>query len=214
MNKPQDATSKLLHEIKDLALMTIPLFLGLLASFIMAKVPSAGGLIVIPVNPLVIATLFLSFVMVYRLGSFLKNLKNMLVFLTFFVSYTIIIYLDGVETKTAVSYSFNIVYFLLVIVYLVAVSPFLAGKNIVSFQQSIAKVQSISFAACIMWLSPFCAEMFVWLRWYALGDLWQKLGYMVLGGAGTGDLLFYFGFWALVSMACFHILRRLLFKEK
>lgn len=213
MSKFQNGTSRLSYGIKNVALLTIPFFAGLLVSYVMAMIPSAGGLLTIHLSPFVIAVLVLSSMMVYGLRSCLRNPRNMLVFISMIISYMTIIYLDRNETPTEISYDSGVMYCLLVFVYLIAILPFFSERNVVSFQRSNVEIQSVSFAASIMWFSPFFAEMLIWLRWYAFEDLSQH-SLMIFGWYGTNDLLFRFGLWALVSMTSFHILRRLLFKVK
>lgn len=204
--------NKLLFIARIIAWFILPLVIGALVAQAMGTVPSGGGFI-IPVSPLVFAVLFCSVIMLYVLRPFFRNSRNLLVFTLFICGYTIIVYLIGIDTPNAVYYNTISMYFLLLPVYVVTAFPFLSPrKTIISFEGSRAKIQSIGFATSIMWLSPFFAEMLMLARWYVSGEFWHRISYMVLGGAGANDVLFYFGFWIFVSVCSFHISGRILVK--
>jgi hypothetical protein len=59
-----------------------------------------------------------------------------------------------------------------------------------------------------MWLSPFITEIYIWGKWLITGIFFEKAGYMTLGGAGTQDILFWPGFFTLIALSCFHLLRK------
>jgi hypothetical protein len=61
-----------------------------------------------------------------------------------------------------------------------------------------------------MWLSPFLAELYIWGRWSIQGEFWYKLSYMALGGKGTSDVLFWYGFMALIAMFSFNVILKYL----
>jgi len=79
-------------------------------------------------------------------------------------------------------------------------------QRLIHFLEKNARRDSIFFAASIMWLSPFLAEILLLLSWFIQGKLWNRLSCMVLGGSGTNDVLFFYGFWVFISIGFFHFL--------
>jgi hypothetical protein len=77
----------------------------------------------------------------------------------------------------------------------------------ISFQQLTSKRDAICFAATVMWFSPLTTELLIPLRRYFQGELWDRLNYLVLGGNGVMDTLFY-GFWAFLSMTFFSFIEQ------
>jgi hypothetical protein len=204
--------NQLLKLGKTVAWLTFPFFAGFYVSIALSLIPSGGGLLSVPMNPLVPLVLFASIIMLYSLLSSFRNSKILSIkTITLICGCTTIVYLTATDTPTAVTYNVTIMNLLTLSVYFIAVLPFFFKRTIISFEQSKAKKHSISLATSVMWLSPFLADMLVLLRWHVSGEL-ERLSYMVLGGAGTNDILFFYGFWLLVSMSFFHLFGRVLFK--
>jgi len=185
----------------------ISYFLGLMIAWAVGKIPSEVRLPIIPVNPLVLAVLFTTGIMLWKLLPSFRNYENTLVVaIVMVVTYTIIICLIAVDTPEMITFNIQIMSCLTIPVYTIAVLPFLMKQAAISFQRDKAERDSTFFAASIMWLSPFLAEMLIMLKWYTWGNLGHRLTYMVLGGKGTNDVLFFYGFWLFISVEFFHLL--------
>lgn len=78
------------------------------------------------------------------------------------------------------------------------------------FSEEHAIEESFYFAVSIMWLSPLIAEIYIWGKWLITEVFFEKVSYMTLGGAGTQDIPFWQGLLTLVSLACFHFLRKMI----
>jgi hypothetical protein len=68
-----------------------------------------------------------------------------------------------------------------------------------------ALLQSLAGAG-VSWISPILAELYVCAEWAQQGVLQEKLNYMVLGGGGLYDALFYWGFLTALLVLIFQIL--------
>lgn len=180
--------------------------LGLVIIEIVAEIPSGGRLPVVPVNALVLCVVSTSILMLWKLSPSLRNSRSTFLMITAIVLiYSCLIYLLAVETLEGVTFNSAIMMLLTLSVYTVALLPFLMKQSIVSFLTESAKRDSAFFAASIMWLAPFLAEMLILLRWLLSGEI-GRLNYMVLGGAGLNDVLVYYGFWAIISVSLFHLI--------
>jgi hypothetical protein len=204
---------------RKIKLLNVPRFIlafviGFIVSSYLSKIPSEGGSIMIPASPLVFVVLVFSAAMLYGLRFFFTKLRNSLVFIAFIIGYTSVMYLSAVVTLRAVSFNGSLLECLQMFVCLVTVMPFIEPKiSIIDFEGLRAPSDSIYFATSIMWLSPFFAEMLILFRWLILGQYWLRMSYMVLGGNGINDILFFFGFWIFLTIFCFHLLGRILFKK-
>lgn len=92
------------------------------------------------------------------------------------------------------------------------VAPVVTVPNFPTHSERAA-LDSIYFGTSIMWLSPFLAELVIWAKWYMIGIFWEKASYMTLGGNGTRDVLFWYGFWAFITMSSFQVLLKILIKR-
>lgn len=194
-----------LQIVKVLLKILIPYFLGLLIASAVGKIPSKGGLPFISVNPLTLGALIITCIMIWKLLPSMRRSKYTFVTLMSTVSiYTLFVYLIAVDTPESVTFDTRIMSFLTLPIYTLAVLPFVAKQHVICFQKERAERDSVFLAASIMWLSPSLAEILVLLRWYVQGNLWNRLNYMVLGGNGTNDVLFFYGFWAFLSVNLFH----------
>jgi hypothetical protein len=66
-------------------------------------------------------------------------------------------------------------------------------------------IQSFSGAA-VSWVSTILSEIPAYYDWAQQGVLWEKLNYMVLGGNGLFDVLFYWGFVTALCILVFQVL--------
>jgi hypothetical protein len=201
--------SNLLFAVRILVWFLLPWFLGLLVALLMSKIPSAGRLPFIPVNHLVLPVLFVSGIMFWKLMSSFRNSSILLIVtIALILAGTITMYLTSIDGPEVVVFNTTILNYLTVLTYSIAVLPFLWNQKRISFHQERAKHHSIFFACSIMWLAPFFADILVMVKWYVSGILESRLTHMVLGGSGTSDVLFFYGFWLLISMELFHLFGR------
>lgn len=115
-------------------------FSGMLTATIVGKIPSEARLPLIPVNPIVLAVLFFTGIMIWRLLPSFRNSKSTFAIATVMGSiYVIIIYLIAVDTPRAVVFNTEIVAYLTLLTYTLAVLQFLLKQPIVSFQSSSAE---------------------------------------------------------------------------
>jgi hypothetical protein len=184
-------------------------FLGWLAASLMARIPLEGRLPYIPVNPLVPVILFLLGVMFWKSHVLRSSRSTLFMGTTIFLVYVALIYSLQVDTSTAVTVSPQAMQYLTVLPYLMAVLPFILKQPLINFRKERAELDSVLFAASIMWLSPFTADILFLLKWWSLGILEHKLSYMVLGGSGTNDVVFFYGFWVFIAVLGFHFLGRI-----
>ena len=199
-----------LTSILTLILILVPCFAGYVIARLVAMIPSGGCLLFIPVNPLSLVILIFTLIMFWKLLPSLKHSRNTLIIEVAMISvYTLIIYLIAVDTPKSVNFDTRILSILTLFVYVVAILPFIVKQRLIHFLEKNARRDSIFFAASIMWLSPFLAEILLLLSWFIRGNLWNRLSYMVLGGSGTNDVLFFYGFWVFISIEFFHFLTRI-----
>jgi hypothetical protein len=201
--------SNLLLVVRILVWVLLPWFLGFLVAFFLSKIPSAGGLPFIPANPLALLVLFLSGIMFWKLMSSFRNSSILfMVTIALILAGTITMYLTSIDGPKGVVFNTSILNYLTVLTYLIAVLPFLWNQKRISFHQERAGCHSVFFASSVMWLAPFFADILVMVKWYVSGILESRLTHMVLGGSGTSDVLFFYGFWLLISMELFHLFGR------
>lgn len=199
--------SSALYLVRIAVWFWLPWLLGFLVAAFVGKIPSAGGLPFIPVNPLVPSVLFVSGIMFWKLMSSFRNSRNLFVItITLILTVMTVMYLTSIDAPKEVVSNTQIMFYLTLLTYSIAVLPFLWKQKVISFQQERAERHSVFFASSIMWLALFLADMLVMAKWYVSGILESRLTYMVLGGSGANDVLFFYGFWLLVSMELFHFL--------
>ena len=156
-------------------------------------------------NPLLFALLAIIAIMFWKLLPSLRHSRNTFITEVAMVSVcTVIIYLVAIDTPQSVVFDMRILSALTLPVYVLAILPFTMKPRLTHFLEKNARRDSIFFAAGIMWLSPFLAEILLFLKWCLQGNLWNRLSYMVLGGSGTNDILFFYGFWVFISVEFFH----------
>jgi hypothetical protein len=87
--------------------------------------------------------------------------------------------------------------------------PFVWNKGKTAFSLFEVKATDYAlFATSLMWYSPFFAELLVLLNWQLQGVFGEKIGNLVLGGAGLNDTLFILGFATLVSSGLYAIIMK------
>lgn len=175
---------------------------------LVGKIPGTEGRMpYVPVNAFVFLVLLLVCLMLWKLVDSLKHSKKTLVALVLTIfAYSSTIYFIAVDMAEVVVFNTQILSYLAILICMIAGLPFVVEQPIICFRQTTAKRDSICFAATVMWLSPLIAEVAILFKWYFRGDLWNRLGYMVLGGKGIADILFFYGFWAFLAMTLFHLL--------
>jgi len=160
------------------------------------------------IHLLVLVTLFASLVMLWKLRPTFKDSRTTLFVTTMTIAIlAVIIRSIAVETTETVEYDGRVMGGLAIAVYFLALLPFFTRRPIVSYHGGRAERDSIFLAASVMWISPFLAELAMYLRWFLSND--QRIVYMTLGGAGIKDVLVFYGFRVLVSALLFHTFRRL-----
>jgi hypothetical protein len=201
--------SSVLRVVRIVVWVCLPCLLGFLVAFFVGKIPSTGGLPFIPVNPLVPPVLFVSGIMFLKLMSSFRNSSTLFIVMIILILIgTTTMYLTSIDAPKEVVFNTRIVNYLTLLTYFIAVLPFLWRQKVISFQQERAERHSVFFASTIMWLAPFFADILVMAKWYVSGVLESRLAYMVLGGNGANDVLFFYGFWLLISMELFHLFGR------
>jgi len=201
--------SNVLSVVRIVVWVFFPWFLGFLVAFFVGKIPSAGRLPFIPVNPLVLPVLFFSGIMSCKLMSSFRNSTTLFIFtIGLILIATITMYLTSIDDPKEVVFNTRILNYLTLLTYSIAVLPFLWNQKVISFHQERAERHSVFFASSVMWLAPFFADILVMAKWYVSGVLESRLTYMVLGGNGVNDVLFFYGFWLLISMELFHLFGR------
>jgi MFS family permease len=206
--------TKDVRQFTEMLLTLILVMFSYLAGYVIAglvaMIPSGWRLFFIPVNPLSFVILIIIIIMFWKLIPSLKHSRNTLIIEVAMISvYTLIIYLIAVDTPKSVNFDVQILSILTLFVYVTAILPFTVKQRLIHFLEKNARRDSIFFAASIMWLSPFLAEILLLLSWFIQGNLWNRLSYMVLGGSGTNDVLFFYGFWVFISIDFFHFLTRI-----
>lgn len=192
-------------------ILVVSITIGLFFVIILAAIPSSVRLSAdIPINPLILATTKLSAIMILKLFRSTRFLKNGVAHAGIIILYSIVIWATSTETSENVTFNTQIMSYLTYLICGIAIMPILGLNYFINYEKQSVR-NSIFLPTSTMWLSPLLAEMYIWAKWFALGIFREKASYMTLGGAGTQDILFWYGFLALVITTSFHLLRIITF---
>lgn len=175
-------------------------------------VPSAWRLSEsIPVNPIILIIIPLSVFMLHKLFVSLNYLKNKVTHLTvfFILTYSSIILATASESFEGITFDIETIKVLSHFVFLISILISLEWIPSLKFSSERSVLDSVFFAASIMWLSPFIAELFIWTKWSIIGIAFERASHFTIGGAGTQDILFWPGLWAVSTMYYFQSLIRI-----
>jgi len=148
------------------------------------------------------------YMMIILLRSVWNHRMSLGVTVSTWVLFTIVAFIIAVDKPTTVDYDTRVMVPMAFIACVLASLPFIVNQEILRFSEHHARRDSIYFGASIMWLSTFFADMIFLLKWSVQGVLLERLRYMMPGGAGFNDVLFYYGTVAFLALSLFHLTAR------